>query len=243
MRHPDDFPTRIRNFVKGKLPASLRQAVRDVKYIDTPVFSENHSADGHSPEGHSPEGDGFEDYNPGSYSPGSYSPRLELPSSPPLTSELLTQALNTLRSHYWPRLRIYFFPEEPLVGSLTESGVYRGAVVYKLCRLLGYGITTSPEAPYDIAFRHKRGTFSDPPKRSAPLGREGPAGQEDPASREDLSGRHLDAGPVLNGRSTDISKRTVNDTFEEVFGYGDGAEPSLNVLTIASFCPLPGTAR
>lgn len=103
---------------------------------------------------------------------------------------------NVIRSHYRPNMTIRFLPQQPLPGAT------RGAIAYKLCRLLGYGITSDPSQESDAIFKYTRETFSTPLS-------DVPDGQS-----------------VINNRSTDISKRTVSATFEEVFGYTIGVDPT-----------------
>lgn len=121
--------------------------------------------------------------------------------------------VNILRSHYSPKLTIYFCPEQPLPGTVAYNGsqAHRGAVAYKLCRLLGYGITTNAphryetEArdPYDVVFKYQRGTYFT-----------------------SLSGSQFDPEDIINGTCSDISKRAVNAFFEETFGYGLAVDPT-----------------
>lgn len=105
--------------------------------------------------------------------------------------------VNIVRSHYLPRLTVCFVPEQPLPGAL------RGAVAYKLCRVLGHGIAKDPSRPHDVLFKYSRDTFSEP-----------------------LAERAVGAVRLVNGRSVDISKRAVNAAFEAVFGYALGVDPT-----------------
>lgn len=121
-------------------------------------------------------------------------------------------SVNILRSHYSPKHTIYFFPEQPLPGTSSYNGsqAYKGAVVYKLCRLLGYGITTkAPQRyhidaldPYDVVFKYQRGTYFP-----------------------SLSNSQFEPEDVINGNCSSISKHAVNASFEEVFGYPLAVDP------------------
>lgn len=75
-------------------------------------------------------------------------------------------------------------------------------VVYKLCTLLGYKMHSSPDRPFDLAFAHEGATIY-PAKLFETLG--------------DL--------PIVNKNATDISKRRVEQEFENVFGYAIGIDP------------------
>lgn len=93
-----------------------------------------------------------------------------------------------------PRRRVLFYPEFPVPDSIS----------YKLCALHGYGMTCSPQQPFDVAFKRLDATQSDP----AVL---------DPLSRTGC--------PIVNGASHDISKQRVNRIFEQVFGYALAVDP------------------
>lgn len=121
--------------------------------------------------------------------------------------------VNIIKSHYFPKRTIYFLPERPLPGTVSYEGseTHRGAVAYKLCRLLGYGITTNApyryemEAPsqYDVVFKYERATYLS-----------------------SLSSDEFGSRPVINGDCTEVSKRAVNDAFEATFGYPLGVDPT-----------------
>ncbi len=92
-----------------------------------------------------------------------------------------------------PKRLVLFYPETPVEDSVT----------YKLCALLGYGITNVPDRNFDIAFKRRDDTRFNPDELS-PLS-------------DDL--------PVINRGSIDISKRHVNQVFEDVFEYKLGVDP------------------
>lgn len=121
--------------------------------------------------------------------------------------------VNIIKSHFFPKKTIYFLPEHPLPGArkYDESQAHRGAVAYKLCRLLGYGITT--DAPhryemdaltsYDVVFKYERVTYLS-----------------------SLSSSQFEIDRVINGTCMDVSKRAVNAAFEQIFGYPLGVDPT-----------------
>lgn len=78
-----------------------------------------------------------------------------------------------------------------------------GNVSYQLCALLGHRITRLPKRQYDVVFKRRDITRFDP-AALAPL-------------PDDI--------PVVNAGSLDISKRTVGQTFREVFGYSLDIDP------------------
>lgn len=131
----------------------------------------------------------------------------------PETGEDGSPRINIVKSHYFPRRTIYFLPDQPLPGTVSyeEGGAYRGAVAYKLCRLLGYGIRTNaphryetaPPSNYDVAFKYERATYLSP-----------------------LPDHQSESSHVINGTCSDVSKQAVNAAFEDVFGYALGVDPS-----------------
>ena len=73
------------------------------------------------------------------------------------------------------------------------------SVAYKIFRKLNYNITNNPNQPFDIAISWENTTFKKTPD----------------------SLRELNASaPVLNINCNDISKKNVDDIFNQVFGYG-----------------------
>lgn len=124
-----------------------------------------------------------------------------------------SKRFNIVRSHFLPKKTIYFYPQRPLPGTNPYDGSvsHRGAVAYKLCRLLGHGMTTnapqryesSPPNRYDVVFNYDRATFLSP-----------------------LPANQFEVERVVNGRCIDVSKRAVNATFKEVFGYAVGVDPT-----------------
>lgn len=78
-------------------------------------------------------------------------------------------------------------------------------MVYKLIALLGYAFTTNPEHRFDVAFKQKNSTLADPAVMD-----------HVPTRRE----------KIINAGSFDISKRTVNRVFAEVFGYPIEVDPT-----------------
>lgn len=75
-------------------------------------------------------------------------------------------------------------------------------VSYKLCTLMGYDMHSSPDQPFDLAIAHI-GTTIFPENLFEPLG--------------DL--------PLINRNATDISKKRVEQEFENIFGYAIGIDP------------------
>jgi len=73
----------------------------------------------------------------------------------------------------------------------------KNSAVYKLCALLGHAITANPRRRFDIAVKWRDATVFDA------------------AILEKIPR----AGRIINGRSLDISKRTVAKTFAGIFGY------------------------
>ncbi len=116
--------------------------------------------------------------------------RLQYSSEP-----LIANVLGWARAERRPRKTILFYPQAPPYGCIE----------FKLCALLGYAITTDPDAPFDVAFKRMDATYFDP----STLDRV-------PVPRD----------RIVNGGSVDISKRRLDRTFEEVFGYGLEVDPT-----------------
>jgi len=66
-------------------------------------------------------------------------------------NSLWVDVVASLRSFFWPRKTILFFPELPPKES----------VEYKLLLLLGFAITANPNRRFDVAFKRKDATFFD----------------------------------------------------------------------------------
>ncbi len=78
------------------------------------------------------------------------------------------------------------------------------SVELKLCALLGHAITTDPGRKFDVAFKRRDATFSNQAElRRIPVG----------------------LNKIVNGRSVDISKRTLGRAFANVFGYPLEVDP------------------
>ena len=93
------------------------------------------------------------------------------------------------------RTTILFYPD------VTKFGF----VAYRLCRFLRYRITNDPTQQYDVAFKRKDGTRTDP------------------AALNDLP---MDVDRIINSRSHDISKNRVDAVQEEVFSYPTAVDPT-----------------
>jgi hypothetical protein len=94
-----------------------------------------------------------------------------------------------LRSLFRPEKTILFFPDRP----------GKGAVVYKLCALLGYAITTNPSSSFSVAVKYRYATtFAADELKIIPA-----------------TGRQR----VVNAGSLDISKHAVGRAFAEIFSY------------------------
>lgn len=98
---------------------------------------------------------------------------------------------HVLRQVVAPRKRVLCYPSRP--------GPH--AVLYKLCAVAGYWITSDPKAPCDAVFAW------------------------DDATRSEIS-PFENADAAINRHCTDISKRHVAQTFAAVFGYGLEVDPT-----------------
>ena len=90
-----------------------------------------------------------------------------------------------------PRKTVLCHPQRP--GGFS--------VLHKLCAVAGYGITTDPNRPHDVAFAWEDATHVGPPAFRG-------------------------GAAAVNGRCLDISKRHVARTFADVFGYGLEVDPT-----------------
>src|SRR5680860_125263 len=97
-----------------------------------------------------------------------------------------------------PRTRVLFYPRMP--GTQM--------IAWKLCRVLGWGITGNPDRRADIVFRWDKATFAEDDEQLDRIA----AGQ-----------------PVVNHACLDISKDRVNEVFEKAFGYPLGIDPRTHV--------------
>jgi hypothetical protein len=92
-------------------------------------------------------------------------------------------------------MTVLFVPDIPLEDH----------VAFKLCALLGHRMTVDPTQPFDVAFKHARGTHTSP---------------------HVLDDVPRLPGQVVNASSIDVSKRHVQDAFREVFGYDLAVDPT-----------------
>ncbi len=92
-------------------------------------------------------------------------------------------------------MTVLFVPDVPLEDH----------VAFKLCALLGHRMTADPTQPFDVAFKHARGTHTSP---------------------QVLDPVPLPPSQVVNASSVDVSKRHVQDAFREVFGYDVAVDPT-----------------
>ncbi len=105
------------------------------------------------------------------------------------------EAVNAvLRAIFHPPKTVLFFPERP----------NRASVAYKLCALLGYGISTNPRRRFDAVVKWKDSTTFNPAEL-----------EKIPATNR----------RIINSASLDISKCAVNQAFAETFGYPLGVNP------------------
>lgn len=102
-------------------------------------------------------------------------------------------ASDSVRFGILPRRCILFHPKPPS----------KYQVLYKVCALLGYRITTSLDDRYDVAVNFQ------------------PVTHADPAVLADLANVPI----VINRRCTDVSKTRVQEAFAKVFGYPLGVDP------------------
>lgn len=93
-------------------------------------------------------------------------------------------------------MRILFYPDFPTMDGYT---------LVAMCHELGYEGVTSPDAPFDIAVAWADVTWMQPDETLAAI-----------ANRM----------PVWNIDCRDISKRTVDATMRDVFGYGAEVDPA-----------------
>jgi hypothetical protein len=94
-----------------------------------------------------------------------------------------------------PRKTVLFYPKRPLDAH----------VIFKLCALLGYGMTATVDDRFDVAFNFMRGTHTEADRlRELPL----------PITQ------------IVNFGTTDVSKRTVQAAFRSVFRYDLEVDPT-----------------
>ena len=93
-------------------------------------------------------------------------------------------------------MRIFFAPEYP-------EGEYFSLAL--LIHQLGYSVTRSPEDDFDVGFLWQDSTHVEPPSFFREIRR---------------------SKPVLNLACVDISKRRVEQAFQQVFGYGSFVDPA-----------------
>ena len=110
-------------------------------------------------------------------------------------SSYVSDLMATLRAFIRPGKTILYYPERPPVN-MAE---------YKLCALLGYAITVNPNHRFDVAFKYKDATFTDP---------------------DILKVIPTDRSMIINGHSLDISKHAVGAVFAKVFGYDLEVDPT-----------------
>jgi hypothetical protein len=101
----------------------------------------------------------------------------------------------TVRSVFNPRKAILFFPDRPAGDTM----------IFKLCALSGYAITTNPGHSYGAAFKWKDATVFDP------------------AELQKIPDRNR---RIINAGSLNISKSMVSSMFAEVFGYPLAVDPA-----------------
>lgn len=101
----------------------------------------------------------------------------------------------------WPKpsIKVLFYPEFPPLESIS----------FKLCAINGYEMTSTPDKPFDVAFKRVDATYSEPALLN-PI-----------RAKCHTQG----AGYVVNEESHNISKDYLNKVFERVFGYSIAVDP------------------
>ncbi len=117
------------------------------------------------------------------------------------TAKKLSLLLQTLWRIFIDKKRVLFYPDGPLEFH----------ALFKVLRYLGYQITTDPQKKCGLAIKWWRAFDGNPfaPVKSMPV----------------IKGSKNGGVTVLNHRCNDISKHTVNSTFEEIFGYSQSVDP------------------
>lgn len=125
-------------------------------------------------------------------------------------SKKLRLLLKCFWKTYKDRKRILFYPDGPVEFH----------ALFKILLFLGYQVTSDPKRSCDLAVKWWLAFDGNP---FAPL-------QDMPP----IKGNDNRRVPVLNRRCNDISKRMVNTTFEEIFGYSLSVDP----LTYSGKCVM-----
>ncbi|MBZ0165339.1 MAG: hypothetical protein K8I00_00930 [Candidatus Omnitrophica bacterium] len=115
----------------------------------------------------------------------------------PARWRLLTQTLRyrASRKTFHRRATILFYPERPRISAFA---------IIKICRLSGHRISTDPSQPYDLAIYWEDVTWRKP---------------------DAVLNAIEQRGRCINGACVDISKKHVQNIFQEVFGYPLAVEP------------------